>query len=85
MPEELNPYQAIKHELICGNCKSAKFMFWQSDQLVGEHDAPNGSVKDRKRGMTFLIRCEFYRITVKSPAALLKCEGLRQKSKTPEN
>lgn len=70
------PYQQIKQRLLCGSCSAAKFMFWS----WLEPDAkPHGLCEDRDTELAYLVRCDYFRLTVQSPEGLKKCEGYHPK------
>jgi hypothetical protein len=71
------PYQQIKQRVLCGTCTAAKFMFWTADEL---DDKPSGLTRDRTTGLAYLIRCDYFRLTVQSPHALQHCEGYKGKT-----
>ncbi|MEO0973630.1 MAG: hypothetical protein AAFX85_11100 [Pseudomonadota bacterium] len=71
MGNELTAYQKIRRQVLCGDCKSSKFMFWERSR----QDAPNWTTEDADSGMIYLVRCEFFKFTVQDPRALRKCEG----------
>lgn len=67
---------AIKADLLCGNCKSAKFMVWDKKMM---RERPHGAFLDLDQDVYALVRCDFFRLTVAGPDALIKCEGHREK------
>ena len=70
------PYQQIKQRLLCGTCTAAKFMVWDAEGL---DDKPSGVARDRATGLAYLVRCDYFRLTVQSPHALKHCEGYKSK------
>jgi len=68
---------AIKNKVLCGDCKSAKFMIWNKKQM---RESPRGAFIDIDQAVYILVRCDFFKLTVASPDALLKCEGYRSKT-----
>lgn len=51
------PYQKVKHDLLCGACRAAKFMFWDNDRL---DDRPSGLTRDAEVGLAYLVRCDYF-------------------------
>ena len=75
MTEKLD-VPTLKSGLMCGDCKSAKFMIWDKKRM---DERPNGAFYEVDQEVYVLVRCDFFRLTVAGPGALLKCEGYRQK------
>ena len=69
----------LKQDLLCSHCTAAKLMVWDSKRGDGLEDKPHGLSYHGPSGLHFLVRCDYFRVTVQSPAALIKCEGFQAK------
>jgi hypothetical protein len=72
--------QTIKKDIpCCGRCKSAKFMVWElSKREYGDNKPPSGAVA-HGTDIWYLVRCDYFKLTVYEPRMLSKCEGLQTK------
>lgn len=65
-------------KLLCSSCQSAKFMRWRADDAVGM-DRPHGMHKDAATGMWYVLRCDYFRLTVFEPPSLAHCDAWKEK------
>jgi len=66
--------QALRQRVLCGRCKAGKLMIWEtSDGRMS--DKPNGGASHD--GLFYLVRCDYFRLTVQSPDALITCDGFQ--------
>lgn len=72
------PKVAADGELLCASCRSAKFMRWDAE-AVAMMDKPNGMNKDQQTGMYYVLRCDYFRLTVFSPEGLRECDAWQAK------
>jgi hypothetical protein len=65
-------------KLLCSSCQSAKFMRWDGDGLGGL-DKPHGMNKDKETGTFYVLRCDYFKLTVFEPASLRSCDAWKEK------
>ena len=72
---------ALRQKLLCGRCSASKLMIWGkssrgfSDGSNDMIDKPHGLQHDN--GVYYLVRCDYFRLTVQSPDLLMQCDGFQ--------
>ena len=71
-------FERVKeHCQLCGKCNAATFMVWDCQDIKTEHDTPPGMARIGKK-LGYVVRCDYFKITVKAPYLLQGCEAFRE-------
>ena len=63
---------------LCGSCQSATFMAWHDPHnTLDADDLPRGAVNLREYDTRYMIRCDYFRMTVPHPEKLTLCEAYK--------
>ena len=68
--------EIIRMNSLCGNCKSSTLIGWPIE--VDRDDLPRSIEKDRETDHWYLIRCDYFKITVSQPQELAFCEAYKK-------
>jgi hypothetical protein len=68
--------------VYCANCKAAKFLMWKLETegphkggMPGEGEFTKGLVKDKKAGIAYAVRCDYFRTPSFFPTNLTVCDA----------
>lgn len=65
----------VKESVLCGSCKSAKFLVWQPaelDESFGEQGPQHAITTD---DCVYAVHCDFFRRRVEAPNRLISCHA----------
>ena len=65
---------SIRANTLCGQCQSATLIGWPSGQLERE-DMPRGAAYDSVSKHWYLVRCDYFKMTVPHPGQMAFCEA----------
>ena len=65
---------SIRANTLCGQCQSATLIGWPSGQLERE-DMPRGAAYDSVSKHWYLVRCDYFKMTVPHPGKMTFCEA----------